>query len=56
MSDKNFWRLQVGVGLGLFIVDQISLAPWCGPNCRVIMSDARGTLVQDLGTGFLHWV
>jgi hypothetical protein len=55
MND-DFLRLLVGVGLGLFIVDRISRAPWCGPFRQVIMSDVRGTLVQDLATGFLYWV
>lgn len=46
MNDRNFWRLLVGVGVGLFIVGQISRQP----------SDIRGTLVQDLVTGYLYWI
>jgi len=56
MNDKNFLRMLVGFGFGLFIVDRISRAPWCGSTCRVIVADARGTLVQDLVSGFLYWI
>ncbi len=40
----------------LFVINAASKAPWCGPTCQVILSDARGTLVKDLVTGLHFWV
>jgi hypothetical protein len=42
--------------VGLIVINEISKAKACGPACQVILSDARGTLVQDLVTGFIKWV
>lgn len=42
--------------LGLILITAISKAPWCGPACQVILSDARGMLVQDMVTGLRLWV
>jgi hypothetical protein len=42
--------------VGLIVINEISKAKWCGPACQVILSDARGTLVQDLVTGLVKWV
>jgi hypothetical protein len=47
--------LVVGV-LGLAAINEISRAKWCGPNCRIILSDVRGTLIQDMVTGLFHWI
>jgi len=41
---------------GLVVVNEISRAKWCGPNCQIILSDARRTLVQDMVTGALRWI
>ena len=47
----------LGVALvGLVVINAISQAKWCGPSCQVILSDARGTLVQDVVTGALSWI
>lgn len=40
----------------LVVINEVSKAKWCGPTCRIILSDARGTLVQDLVTGALAWI
>jgi len=53
---EDFLKVVVVVGLGLWAVSAISRQPWCGQNCRVILQDARGTLIQDLVTGALAWV
>lgn len=42
--------------LGFVIINEISNQKWCGRNCRVILSDARGTLVQDIVTGLIGWI
>lgn len=51
------WAKLILFGLaGLVVISAISQAKWCGPTCRVLMSDARGTLVQDIVTGIQYWV
>jgi hypothetical protein len=42
--------------LGLAVINEISKAKWCGPNRQIILSDARGTLIQDMVTGALRWI
>jgi hypothetical protein len=42
--------------IGLVVLNEISKAKWCGPNCRVLVQDARGTLVQDMVTGLTKWI
>jgi hypothetical protein len=42
--------------LGLAVINEVSKAKWCGPNCQIILSDARGTLIQDMVTGALRWI
>jgi hypothetical protein len=56
MNNNDFVRLLLGVGIGLVILNSIAEQPWCGPTCQVVMSDVRGTLIQDLTTGLLHWI
>jgi hypothetical protein len=56
MNGKNWLGVLFVVGAGLVILNEISRAKWCGPNCKVIVSDFRGALVQDLVTGALRWV
>jgi hypothetical protein len=41
---------------GLWLVSKSSQSRACGQGCQVLMSDARGTLVQDLITGIQYWV
>ncbi|HEX5424895.1 MAG TPA: hypothetical protein VFW94_15210 [Candidatus Acidoferrales bacterium] len=54
---KGNWVGPLFLGIvGLFLINEISKAKWCGPNCQVILSDARGTLVQDMVTGALRWI
>jgi hypothetical protein len=55
--DKNEWFALLLVGVvGLIIINKVSKAPWCGPTCQILLSDARGTLVQDVVTGLSYWV
>ena len=42
--------------VGLVVVNEISKQKWCGPACQVLLSDARGTIVQDLLTGARYWI
>jgi hypothetical protein len=56
MSTKTGIGLALVGVLGLILINELSKARWCGPGCRVILSDARGTLVQDLVTGLVQWV
>jgi len=42
--------------LGLIVVNQIAKPRACGPTCQVLLSDARGTLVEDILTGLRYWV
>jgi len=53
---EDFLKLALVVGFGVWAVSAISRQPWCGQNCRVILQDARGTLIQDLVTGATAWV
>jgi hypothetical protein len=41
---------------GLWLLGKMSQSPACGQGCQVLISDARGTLVQDLITGIQYWV
>jgi hypothetical protein len=56
MKNGDFFSLLVFVGVGLWVVNKISKSPVCGPTCQVVLSDARGTLVQDLITGIRYWI
>jgi hypothetical protein len=56
MNGGDFLKLITFVGAGLWLVNKISNSPACGPYCQVLMSDVRGTLVQDLITGVRYWV
>jgi hypothetical protein len=47
--------LMVGA-VGLIVINEISKSRACGPTCQVILSDARGMLVQDVVTGLVKWV
>lgn len=56
MKTEHFWGLlAIGI-LGLAIINAITKQKWCGPNCRIILRDAQGTLVQDVVTGFFRWI
>lgn len=47
----------LGVALvGLVVINAISEAKWCGPNCQIIVSNARGTIVQDVVASAFSWV
>jgi hypothetical protein len=50
-----FGLVMLGV-LGLIVINKIAMSPACGSNCQVLLSDARGTLVQDVITGLQYWV
>jgi hypothetical protein len=56
MKGGDFLGLLLVGAVGLIVINEISKAKACGPACQVIMSDARGTLVQDLVTGLIKWV
>jgi hypothetical protein len=53
MND-DFLKLALFTVAGFWVVNKIATSPKCGPNCQVLMSDARGTLVQDLITGLRY--
>jgi len=42
--------------VGLVVVNGISKQRWCGPACQVLLSDARGMLVQDILSGSRYWI
>jgi hypothetical protein len=56
MRDEKALQWLIGIGIGFLVVNAISEQPWCGPVCREIMSDFRGTLVEDLVTGLRYRV
>ena len=56
MKGEDFLTLLSVAVVGLGVIKAISQARWCGPNCRVILSDVRGTLIQDVVTGAFSWV
>ena len=56
MKGGDWLGLLIFGTLGLIAINELSKAKWCGPNCQVILSDARGTLVQDMVTGLFRWI
>jgi len=56
MNSGDLLKVVAFVGAGLWLINNVSSSPTCGPYCQVLMSDARGTLVQDLITGVRYWV
>jgi len=42
--------------VGLVLVNEISKQKWCGSVCQVLLSDARGPLVQDILSGARYWI
>jgi hypothetical protein len=50
------WQLVVFGVAGLVVLNALSKQKWCGPTCQVLLSDARGTLVQDVLTGAVYWL
>lgn len=56
MKGGDWLGLLLVGAVGLIVINEISKAKGCGPTCQVILSDARGTLVQDVVTGLMKWV
>jgi hypothetical protein len=56
MKNEHWLALLITSAVGLIVIQQISKARSCGQACQVILSDARGTLVQDLVTGLVRWI
>lgn len=44
------------IGLGIYALTKARQSRSASPTARIILQDARGTLIQDLVTGALAWV
>jgi len=55
MKSEHWAGIALAV-VGLVVINKIAKSPACGPNCQVLLSDARGTLVQDIVTGVQYWI
>jgi hypothetical protein len=56
VKNNNWLKLILFGVAGLVVINAVAQAKWCGPTCQVVLSDARGTLVQDIVTGVQYWI
>jgi len=56
MNGKDWFGVFLLGAIGLYVINEVSKAKWCGSQCQVILADARGVLVQDMVTGLMKWV